>query len=307
VIDLLADLNPKTFWNAPNDSTELKIKIAIALLLGVGMLVGLLAAPPRLRRPIVGFFTFISGLYYFLLFVYPQPIGRNPEDVPRNTIESISFWISDAQPVIANFSNIISGFLLGLGVFSLLRIHLRKVARQQRDWPFSAVLLVSLVLMVFFGYWDWISRSTPAGSSLPFVPSAAWSLPQYGNDLLFNGLLQQMDATMFSLIAFYILSAAYRAFRARSVEATVLLLTAFVVMLSFMGAAQGAWDGLIGHLAGGNQNAPIQNLRLTAVYLWLRDTMQTPSIRGIDFGVGIGLLAMSLRLWLSLEKLESEA
>jgi hypothetical protein len=36
--------------------------------------------------------------------------------------------------------------------------------------------------------------------------------------------------------------------------------------------------------------------------MWLRNTFQVPSIRGIDFGVGIGALAMGLRLWLSLER-----
>ncbi|MEZ5162691.1 MAG: hypothetical protein R2688_02865 [Fimbriimonadaceae bacterium] len=35
---------------------------------------------------------------------------------------------------------------------------------------------------------------------------------------------------------------------------------------------------------------------------WLRSNMQIPAIRAIEFGVGLGALAMGLRIWLGLEK-----
>jgi hypothetical protein len=63
----------------------------------------------------------------------------------------------------------------------------------------------------------------------------------------------------------------------------------------------------VGALAGNNPDSFLMNFRLTDISKWLRDTVQTPSIRGLDFGIGIGLLAMSLRLWLSLERLEGDA
>jgi len=47
----------------------------------------------------------------------------------------------------------------------------------------------------------------------------------------FRGFLTSLNATMFSLIAFYIVSAAYRAFRVRSVEAGVMMITAAIIML----------------------------------------------------------------------------
>ena len=69
-------------------------------------------------------------------------------------------------------------------------------------------------------------------------------------------------------------------------------------MLSLMGAVAYKW---------GN-NSFIQthpNLSLEAIAGWLSDNVQTPSIRGIDFGVGIGSLAMGLRIWLNLERQEA--
>ncbi|NBQ13365.1 MAG: aldehyde dehydrogenase family protein [Proteobacteria bacterium] len=83
---------------------------------------------------------------------------------------------------------IITAFMLGLGIFSLLSIHLRKIRRQQRDWPFSVVLLVSMVAMVSFGYADYFSRQGPDGTKLDL--QANWGLANYGRDLLFDGLLQ---------------------------------------------------------------------------------------------------------------------
>jgi hypothetical protein len=309
MMHLLADLDPPTFWNGVNGSAGLWLKIILALVVMIAITVGLLFAPTQLRRPVIVGVTFLSGLFYVLYWLYPQPIARAvPEDAPRGFGESISFWISDAQPVVANMSNIIAGFLIGLGIYSLLRIHLRKLFKMQKDWFFSLVLVLSLLGMTIFGYMDWAQRQSATGGAIPFVPGPGWGFTQYARDLFFDGLLQQMDAAMFSLVAFYIMSAAYRAFRARSIEATILLVTALIVLLSFMGLIQLGWDnGLIGNAVGKKADGSLNesfllNFRLADIYTWIRNTIQTPAIRGIDFGVGIGLLAMGLRIWLSLER-----
>jgi hypothetical protein len=294
MLPLLAQVAPPSFWNAPNGSTELFIKIGIALVIGIGLIFALMAAPAQARRPIVVTLTFISGLFYVLYWAYPAPIDRQPDEAPRNAAEGLSFWIADAQPVVANLSNIIAAFMIGLGIFSLLRIHVRKVSKMQKDWFYSAVLLVSMVLMIVFGYWDWFQRQTPAGATMS--AGVGWGPAQYGRDLLFDGLLQQMEAAMFSIVAFYILSAAYRAFRARSAEATILLVTALILMTSLLGVVTFAWDNSF-IVRGLGDNA-----KITEVASWIQNYLQTPAIRGIDFGVGIGLLAMGLRIWLSLEK-----
>jgi hypothetical protein len=50
-------------------------------------------------------------------------------------------------------------------------------------------------------------------------------------DWVFQNMFVPLDATMFSLLAFYIASAAFRAFRARSFEATALLIAGCIVMI----------------------------------------------------------------------------
>jgi tetrahydromethanopterin S-methyltransferase subunit B len=303
----LADIDPKTFWNAPNHSGELYAKIAIALLAAVAATVGMLYAPPQLRKWIVRLVTFGSGLFYVLFWLFPAPIDRQPTSAPRNAVESFSFWVSDSQLVVASLTNVIAGFLIGLGIYSLLRVHLGRIAKQQRDWAFSVVLVVSMFLMVFCGYADWIQHQDPKNFIL--ADQKNWGLINYGRDLLFDGLLQNMDAGMFSIVAFYILSAAYRAFRARSVEATILLFTALLVILSLMGVVEFLWSGFIDKISPNSfaMHSFVQSFKLSAMSGWLRSNVQTPAIRGIDFGVGIGLLAMGLRLWLSLEKTGGES
>jgi hypothetical protein len=292
-----ADLN---FWNGANGSTDLWIKIVVALVLGIASIFALMAAPARVRRPIVVFVTFISGLFYVLYYFWPRPIDKDAGEIPQAGVEAVSFWFSDALTVVADFTIILSGLLLGLGIYSLLRVHGRRLIKLQKDWGFSAVLILSMVLMVIFGYGDWLSRRGEAGSRL--AEQANWGPVNYASDFLFDGLLQQMDAAMFSLIAFFILSAAYRAFRIRSIEATILLATALIMILSLMGAVQYMSNQAIESVAGPNPDAFARNFSLTAVAGWISTNIQTPAIRVIDIGIGIGALAMGLRLWLSLEK-----
>jgi hypothetical protein len=298
MIDLLAQAQP-SFWNAPNGSTALWIRIGATFIFGIGLIFLLTAAPVRARRPIVGLVTFFAGLFFVLYHFWPKPIDRQPTELPANAVEGVGFWLEDATPVISNFTNILTAMLLGLGIYSLVRVHGKRLVKMQKDWFFSLVLLSGSALMIYAGYGDWASRRGLAGARLDEY--ANWGFINYMKDFMFDGLLQQMDAAMFSVIAFFILSAAYRAFRIRSIEATVLLASALIVILSLMGAVEAQWAAGIDNIAGSKESF-LQNLSLTEIRGFLTRNVQTPSIRGIDFGIGIGALAMGLRLWLSLEK-----
>ena len=103
---------------------------------------------------------------------------------------------------------------------------------------------------------------------------------------------------MFSIIAFYIVSAAYRAFRVRSVEATMLLVTAVIVMLGQISIGQllTAWipDNAMGGLG--------HDLHIEVIRNWILTKANAPATRAIAFGLGIGSLAVALRIWLGLER-----
>ncbi len=103
--------------------------------------------------------------------------------------------------------------------------------------------------------------------------------------LLSNSFLFPLGAAMFSLLAFYIATAAYRSFRIRSAEAFIMMLAAVIVTL-----------GQIPH-------GPLYvSEDLPLLRLWLLKNLSTPAFRAIYFGAALAGLAMAVRMWLSLEQ-----
>ena len=298
MLELLAQA--ETPWFATPGGSQNSIIYAVgAMLLGFAIMAGLMAAPPKLRRPIVVSVTFLAGFYYVLFWLWPRPVELSPEEVPNNTVESIGRWLADGVPGVSTISQTLAALLLGLGVYSVLRLHLNRLLKKQKDWIFSLVLLLSMVTMIAVGYRDyWETTMNPN-----LANRTSWEGTQYFKDFLFDGMLQAMDAAMFSIIAFFILFAAYRAFRIRSVESTVLLATALIVMLALMGGVE-YWvsETVIRGITGGDSGHFMANFALAEVRAWIAGNVQGPAIQALAWGIGIGALSMGLRLWLSLEK-----
>lgn len=98
-----------------------------------------------------------------------------------------------------------------------------------------------------------------------------------------QGLFVSLGSAMFALLGFYIASAAYRAFRIRSIEASLMMLTALVVML--------------GQISFGVWISP----HLPEIRRWLLQYPSTAASRAIEMGAGIAGLILAVRMWLSLE------
>lgn len=292
-----------SFFNGPNGT--IWGWIAGTMLVGFAILIGLLYMPAQGRKYVIAGFTFVCGLFYVLLWLVPTPHDRNPDDVPRGKVEEISFWLSDAVNVFGGLSNILVAMLLLLGVFSLARIHIAKIIKQQKDWVFSVCLIGAMVLIIIAGYNKWLTELNMDPAQLEAIGKLepnAWPFYKKSQDFLFDGLLQNMDAAMFSVIAFYILSAAYRAFRVRSVEATILLATALLVMMSLLGLVTLYWNMGVDLITGGDPASFWNNLKLKEIADFIGSSFRAPGLRAIDFGIGVGALAMALRLWLGLER-----
>lgn len=297
-------MDPKklSFWSLDPTGGQIKMFVLLTVLVGFAIIFALSKAPTQARKPITWILTFFSGAIFVLFQYWPQPVNFDKKtQLPSGPGESVGLWLKDATNTFGTISQVLAAFMLGLGIFSILKIHGTKIAKQQRDWVFSLVLLASMFLMVIFGFWDFHIRS--AVRTTDFDNPANWGAVNMARDFLFERLLQQMDAAMFSIIAFYILSAAYRAFRARSIEASILLGTALLVIVSLMGLVATFWDDSITKLAGdGAAKDFVLNFRITDIAKWIRDTFQTPAITGIKFGIGLGTLSMALRIWLGLER-----
>ncbi|MDD2942975.1 MAG: hypothetical protein PHC51_08435 [bacterium] len=104
------------------------------------------------------------------------------------------------------------------------------------------------------------------------------------SEFIFAAFFTPLGAAMFSLLAFYVATAAYRTFRIRSMEAGLMMLASVVVML-----------GQIPH------GVMYISSDLPQLRLWLMENINAPAFRAIYFGSAIATLAMAIRMWLSLE------
>jgi len=102
---------------------------------------------------------------------------------------------------------------------------------------------------------------------------------------IFEGLFAPLGAAMFSLLAFYVATAAYRTFRIQTVESAIMMFAALIVVL--------------GQIPFGPLYISDQ---LPAMREWLMEYLSTPAFRAILMGSMIAGLGMAMRMWLSLEK-----
>ena len=156
-------------------------------------------------------------------------------------------------------------FALILGSMSLWNSHARKVKNRAEGWGFSMVTLVSLLVITVLGVWKGVGEDTPVGK-------------------IYNTVNSPLASTMFALLAFVIASAAFRAFRARSLEATLLLITAIVMM--------------VGRVSIG----PLISPHLPGITEWLLDVPNLAAKRAIALGVGLGAVSTALKIILGIEQ-----
>jgi hypothetical protein len=142
------------------------------------------------------------------------------------------------------------------------------------------------------GFYSWAKYQSPFTLGSPFM-------------FLYTYIIIPLQATMFALLAFFIASAAYRAFRARTTEATLLLVAAVLVMLGRVPLGGWLWHRMVdlADLIPGTHLAGLKNLEIFArISDWIMDIPQTAAKRGIGIGITLGGVAMAIRIILGIER-----
>ena len=199
-----------------------------------------------MKRQVPLVLCFLFGVAIILTRFSPHPYSQF-------FYEEVNSWVLIIMP-----------FALVLATVTLIRTHVTRIRRRTEYWQYSFIVFAGIITMVVIG--------VPRG---PQDPAFEW---------LFDNIQVPMDATMFSLLAFFIASAAYRAFRARSFEATLLLVTAIIVMLG---------------------NVPIGDLiwsETSSVKQWILNNPNLSARRGIILGVSLGVISQSIRIILGIER-----
>jgi hypothetical protein len=251
-------------------------RVALVLLFAiipvVGIVVGVQAPALRTRIPIlIGFF---AGLIPILSLYIPKQFLSGPTGM---------------SPRLDQWLIIVYAFALLLGVVNVVQNSARKIQRREKGWPFPAVLLAGLFVTGGFGVYGAISRQgigyLPDGSATPF---------QWVTDHFF----QPLQSTIFALLAFFMASAAFRAFRARNTEASILLVAGGLVMagrvplLEFLAAP---FPPLQPAAAGASQ-------ALGKLTEWIMDTPNGAAQSGIIIGAALGAGSMAIRVILGIER-----
>lgn len=176
-------------------------------------------------------------------------------------------WSSD----LGGWVIVVTAFAVGLATVNLLKVHVNNISRRRTGWVNSVILITGLVGYAFVG----IIANTLSPDNEPLKNL-------YQN--VFDHVMSPLGAALFAVLAFYIASASYRAFRMRSLEASVLLVAAIVVMLGKAPIGELIWS------------------RFPTISEWLLNVANTAGQRGIMMGAAIGAFATSLRVLLGIER-----
>jgi hypothetical protein len=191
--------------------------------------------------------TFVVGTALIALYFIPHHVAQEVNG-------QLLLW-----------ATIVYAFALILGSVSLWNTHAQRVRQKISGWPFSIVTMVALVATTFMGVAWGVSEESPLGK-------------------FYNAINSPLASTMFALLAFFIASAAFRAFRARNVEATLLLVTAVVMMIGRVSIGEFLWRGFPGATE------------------WLLDVPNLAAKRAIAIGVGLGAVSTALKIILGIER-----
>lgn len=220
-----------------------------------------------MRRTIPLFITAVVGAVLAIAYFIPHP----PFDSLREDF-SIFFDIIAAV-----------AFILGGG--NLIRMHGDRIGRREKGWLYSLVTVLGFLLVLFIGL-------TKLGNPDGFRGSSVTASGSYF-DHAYQYIFRPCAATMFALLAFYVASASFRAFRAKNLEATILLLVAFVILLgrTFVGAWLTGW-------------LPESLHFLTIPYLAdkVMTVLNFAGNRAIMIGIALGIVSTSLKVIIGIDR-----
>jgi len=276
--------------------------------------------------------------------------------------EGIKSFIDDDA---TQWYDIIASFAIFLGALNLLKLQFLKVLKRQSGWEYSVVAILSFFIVFVIGFFmrgafvvdipntdiqstyftqgaaeEAVNHLKDSGITASITPAQWGAHIQTEGGLfkwMFDNIFTPLSATMFALLAFYVASASYRAFRARNFEATLLLLAGIIIMIGRVpiGSLISSWMimyllvlvigilintyfrsrqlvfgwvalGLIGvTVLGSSMGWPIDQpavFFLPALQEWIYTVPNLAGARAIMIGIGLGVIVTSLRYIFGLEK-----
>lgn len=200
-----------------------------------------------MRREVPLALTMIFGIFMVIEFFIPNQL------------------VSGIGSELQQWTIIVAAAAIVLGVVNVGRIHANKIRERRKDWGYSIFLIAGLVTMGVLG----VGFGIAEGSLF---------------DNLYLNAYVPMQGTMFSLLAFYIASAAFRAFRIRSLDAALLAIAAIIVMIGRVPVGNAIWD------------------KLPEIQSFIMDVPNLAAKRAILIGAALGAISTGMKIILGIER-----
>lgn len=174
--------------------------------------------------------------------------------------------ISDLAQEFQRWGIILAGFSAFLGVLNLTAVNTAALKRSKKvaDKAEPSVLLAIMWFMVIIGV---------------FVGQG-----NLAYNFIFEYALKPLSASGFSMLAFYIASAAYRAFRVRNADAALLLVCGSIVMIANTPVGKFLWSGF------------------PTMSKWIVDIINGAAMKGVVIGGAVGAIVTSLKVLVGIER-----
>jgi hypothetical protein len=172
--------------------------------------------------------------------------------------------VDNASALLSLWVTFITGFALLLGLLNIMRVHLERISQGGPNRIYSFALIVSALLVIGAGV---LGRVTGMRDDV--------------TNWIFQYIYQPLSATFFSLLAFLMISTAIRVLRIGTIESTLLLVGAVIVLL------------------GQVTISPLN--KFATLSQWFQDYPVQGAIRGIVIGAALGAIATSLRYLLGVD------
>ncbi|MDY7042005.1 MAG: hypothetical protein SVX38_14205 [Chloroflexota bacterium] len=178
-------------------------------------------------------------------------------------VEVEGLHLQDFQTILLDWAVTVAAFAFLLGAVNVVRVTLMRF-RQHKGGFYGLATLVAMLFVLAFG--------------LPYGPDGLvmqWT---------FKWVLIPLQSTLLSLMAFFVVVAAWRVFRLRNLESALLLLVGVLILVSQV-PLKFPWAE---DLAG------FKN--------WILAVPATAGARGILLGVVLGTVTTGLRLLLGIDR-----
>jgi hypothetical protein len=195
----------------------------------------------------------VAGLFVLTdLFVSQWPANILDQTGLRQALGGIS-------ALFVGWVAIIVAFALFLGFLNVFSVHTTRIRTKKPGAVYSWVLLLSLAITLGIGF-------------LSGGPSSD------GSQFIFDYILQPLEATFFSLLAIFMITAAFRAFRIRNLETFFFVFFAVIVLLGQIPLGVYLWS------------------EFPVIKDWILNVPTLAGVRGILLGVALGTIATGLRI-----------